>query len=968
MSDWREVINKLAEGIRNEPILAFVAFIVVVLALVGPLIPSSFLPLIYIIVGGVVLVYIAARWLGLKREPSARSIEKEPTPNPILTPQSSTVTFASSTSFSPDARKEYLDALITDFQPARLVGRDPTRADPSRGVPLLEQLYVSLDTTTNVEIKEEKKKQRQRAEPAEFLREKTRPLTALEALTQSKDRRVVLLGLPGSGKSTFVRYLALRHAEALRDASLDMQKLLPGWHGQAVMPLVVPLGRLAESFPSATRNGNARLVEQFVRANLESDERTRPFAASVLDVLHQAGGLVLFDGLDEVADLNRRPLVVQAIQDFVQQYGKNSATRFLATCRKFSYNDARWKFAGWETHELAPFTPQKISEFVKAWYDEHQRLDPARRDDYENKRASLSNALQSGDRRGLAKIADNPLILTVMSVVHTHYGKLPDTRAEVYERCIDLLLLRWEMIRTIGGQKRQRTLLDDLNVERKRLYDALFEIAYEAHAGRDSQNKEQQARVTHKLLTGVLNDHFQDPGKVQTFLDYCDGANGLLMFQGEEKLADDPSDAPRRRFYAFPHLTFEEYLAARRLKGGNIGQRVRELVDANYDRWREVVMLLGEQLCFLDDDSERMNFILEKLAPIQPAQNEKDWRARWMAGDLLTLYQRRFKDPSPHAARLAQDLVRLIESNALAPVERAAAANALAELGDPRAGVSVKDGLPDLVWCTIPDGDFTMGDNEEYGGGKSFEYNIQKPFYIARYPITNEQFDAFENDPDGYKKDDWWTREGSKWRGNRERHEKYGGVFDLPNHPVVNVTWYEAVAFARWLDEKLKGKNVKFNVWQTDHVEPLQLPTSNLQLEIRLPSEAEWEKAASWDDEKKIKRRYPWGDDPDPNRANYGDTQIGATSAVGSFPNGKSPYHVLDMSGNVWEWCMTRWVDDYKNYSTNENNNPEGDESRVIRGGAFNNVLQNVRGAYRLRRDPDNRLGYRGFRVVLASV
>jgi len=80
---------------------------------------------------------------------------------------------------------------------------------------------------------------------------------------------------------------------------------------------------------------------------------------------------------------------------------------------------------------------------------------------------------------------------------------------------------------------------------------------------------------------------------------------------------------------------------------------------------------------------------------------------------------------------------------------------------------------------------------------------------------------------------------------------------------------------------------------------------------------------------------YPWGPNPDPNRMNFDGTGLKTTSAVGAFPGGASPYGVLEMSGNVWEWCQTKWTENYQNYAKTEDNDPKGDSARVVRGGSF---------------------------------
>ena len=140
---------------------------------------------------------------------------------------------------------------------------------------------------------------------------------------------------------------------------------------------------------------------------------------------------------------------------------------------------------------------------------------------------------------------------------------------------------------------------------------------------------------------------------------------------------------------------------------------------------------------------------------------------------------------------------------------------------------------------------------------------------MARYPVTVAQFEAFVQ-ASGYKP------------GNEDC------VRGLPNHPVVWVSWHDALAYCEWLTARLRE-------WP-ETPEPLAHVLRAAGWCVTLPSEAEWEKAARGSDG----RRYPWGDDPDPNRANYDETGIGKTSAVGCFPGGVSPHGVEEMSGNVW--------------------------------------------------------------------
>ncbi len=299
-----------------------------------------------------------------------------------------------------------------------------------------------------------------------------------------------------------------------------------------------------------------------------------------------------------------------------------------------------------------------------------------------------------------------------------------------------------------------------------------------------------------------------------------------------------------------------------------------------------------------------------------------------------------------------QKLVARLEDPAEIPTKRAAAGDALARLGDPRPGVGLRqDDLPDMAWCEVPAGPSLMGsdkarDPDAYDDeSPQHEQPMPYAYRICKYPITNAQFAAFVQDG-GYTNPDYWTEAGWQYKGDRIGPKTYGGVFDLPNHPVVMVTWYEALAFCCWLDEQLHQRG---ELSGGEHV--------------TLPTEAEWEKAARGTDG----RRYPWGEVPDPNRANYDEAGIGTSSAVGIFPGGETPYGCLDMSGNVWEWCRTKWLDNYKGYEEQADHAPEGISGRVLRGGSFDHNRFSIRCAYRLKNLPNFLERNLGFRVCVVS-
>lgn len=263
------------------------------------------------------------------------------------------------------------------------------------------------------------------------------------------------------------------------------------------------------------------------------------------------------------------------------------------------------------------------------------------------------------------------------------------------------------------------------------------------------------------------------------------------------------------------------------------------------------------------------------------------------------------------------------------PYARAAIGTALAwvELHgrplDQRKGIGLdSNGLPDIDWVEIPAGEFVYQDGET---------RTLPTFKISRYPVTNTQFQAFIADG-GY-------RQGLK---NLETaHESY---WNEGNRPVEQVSWYEAMAFCRWLSSKMK-------------------------LDISLPTEEQWEKASRGTNG----HEYPWGNGYKVGYANIdetalyvsgyasekvGDIFLGETSAVGIYPNGQSHYGLMDMSGNVLEWCLNKW----------EHPNDIYEIGLVIRGGFWGSRSGNCRSSSRSFRHPHNRFNFLGFRLCCVRV
>jgi formylglycine-generating enzyme required for sulfatase activity len=262
--------------------------------------------------------------------------------------------------------------------------------------------------------------------------------------------------------------------------------------------------------------------------------------------------------------------------------------------------------------------------------------------------------------------------------------------------------------------------------------------------------------------------------------------------------------------------------------------------------------------------------------------------------------------------------------------------------------------LPDeplLGFVEITVGSFWMGSDDEDKDAQDYEkskHEIELPtYYMARYPVTVAQFKAFVEDKK-YSLGDPKCLEGNS------------------NHPVVYVTWHDALSYCDWLDERLhRGRSIP-QAFRS-------ILASDPHLRVSLPSEAEWEKAARGTDG----RIYPWGELPDPAKTNTSETKIGGTSAVCGFAGGASPYGLLDMSGNVFEWTRSLWGKDvdeliygypYSEKMVEREDLKTGDDIwRVLRGGSFYHDARCARCAYRRRYPPYSCSYDRGFRVALTS-
>jgi len=748
----------------------------------------------------------------------------------------------------------YREVLLSSCETLPLRGIDVGTADASAGSTRmsLAQVYVSLNTKGRIPVEDLRHWVPSRESRKDLGTEAVLDIPLSEAvyhlefaplpalIAAAMNRQIVLLGDPGSGKTTFLRYLALCLAAYALQSDARWLEQLPGWPSQDARAL--PILLTLRDFARKARSGKAKaephhlwdfVVERLRAQNL--DRASEPLARA----LDAGRALVLLDGLDEVPTPEQRIFVRDAIQAFMLRYPRS---RFVMTCRKLSYQDPAWQLPKVTTFELAPFNEDKIEHFIQVWYADQARLGVVRAEDAGGLAAALSRAVRRPD---LWRLAPNPLLLTVMALVHTHKGRLPEARAMLYEETVDILLWRWEQIKPGASEEppRLRQLLLDAGRGESDLKRVLGALAFVAHAGTQGEDSETLADIHELALEkGLAVLHPKESRDwAQCVMEQIKLRAGLLLER-----------APG--VYTFPHRTFEEYLAGAHLSAQGGFARQAAGLAAQGDLWRQVVLLAVGRLVYLSTDTDKPLALVGELCPHNVEDVDLAWRKAWWAGEvLLEMGLNRVQDSAlgrDLAERVCMRLANLLNKGRLAPGERAAAGNVLAQLGDPRD-------FEELI--VIPPGEFLYGEDKR-------RITLEN-FRIGKYPVTNAQFKHFLDDsprhPVPYVDADW----ARPYNWDPEKRTYSVGK---ANHPVVLVSWNDAQAYCKWA-----GK--------------------------RLATEQEWEKAARG----RSGRQWPWGNEFDSGKANTAEGSIGGTTPVGCYPDGTSRYGCLDMAGNVWEWTAS---------------------------------------------------------------
>lgn len=827
--------------------------------------------------------------------------------------------------------------------------------------------------------------------------------------------RIILTGGPGSGKTTVLLHTVCTLATAISTDRPTLAASALGLTQELPIPVLVPLSAYAAYVRKLDASGTAISSDSYTLASFICSylKQHHSYCGLPADFFHNLlltgeGILLCLDGLDEVSNDAERARVRQAVEELVT--GRESM-RVIVTCRTAAYKGRTALGRSFREVRVKPLENKHIIQLVlhayRHLYDANTPLCCAKVKELLAAVASIEEERQLRLGPEAQRLIDSPLLVRLLIVVHHNNNHVPRRRAELYLLASDAMLLPHygpdeEVIdaigRSVGGADQAHRKLIQF-------------IAFKMH----DQGRQAGREIAQDDLRALIESMPDFAPLVRDFIAMT-RLRGTLM---EERFEQ----------YRFLHLAFQEFLAAQYLADSLLAKSGIEgiiafLLDSNRitdSWWREVILLLIGYLSY--KSPKQAEQCIRKLGSVESLgafASEQSLAAselaatgllEWGQGprSLAELVHARLREAFSDKRRDSLSRARAIF--------RITVGRALALLGDTRPEVMDID---QLHLCLIPAGYVLIGSDQPPTGtdpDRSLCLRMEQPrhtvnipydFWIGRYPVTNAQYRVFFNEG-GYDEPAFWTeaevlglwRPGSIrrwfWVGQELRNawetgpHDYGAPFNLPNHPVVGVCWYEDLAFMRWLTVR----------WETKGFIPANFT-------LCFPSEPEWEKAvrggaklllepcirpAAWltasenpqplRDNPSPARAYPWEGPFDPQVINARETDIGTTNPVGSFPASVSVYGAEEMCGGVWEWTRSlfgkqrigthaaslEWDHLFRYpYTASDGREDLASEAswlRVARGGAFFIEGAYTRCAFRDFGSPSFRFRWDGFRVAL---
>ncbi|MBW4656287.1 MAG: HEAT repeat domain-containing protein [Kaiparowitsia implicata GSE-PSE-MK54-09C] len=401
------------------------------------------------------------------------------------------------------------------------------------------------------------------------LKQEGKVFSADALLQQSRSQRCVLLGAPGSGKTTLMSYFAVAFTTEETPVNLG----LAGEH----LPILVRI----RDWVRSTHTNLLDYVRWFATDKLAVKDLPTGFFEHWLEA---GKALILLDGLDEVASESRRDEVVNQIECFLQHdaYRHNPA---IITSRPAGYKQAYFRTEEFPHYDLQPFDQAKIDQFIQNWYDNRFRD----REESQRRQQTLKQALSERDR--IQVLAKNPLLLTIIALIHRYEAYLPRDRHQLYNRAVETLLTNWDA----NKETDYKWPLE--YIKRDAVRRIMEQLAYWIHSYGSAGDAEggtliDRGELIHQLGRFIVEEagikRYQAEAEAQRFLDHIRERTGLLNEQGQD-------------CYAFVHKTFQEYLCAQEIKHRADEEYDLELIltpireHLHEPHWEEVLLLLIAQ-------------------------------------------------------------------------------------------------------------------------------------------------------------------------------------------------------------------------------------------------------------------------------------------------------------------------------------------------------------------------------------
>ncbi|HEY1016210.1 MAG TPA: SUMF1/EgtB/PvdO family nonheme iron enzyme [Herpetosiphonaceae bacterium] len=683
--------------------------------------------------------------------------------------------------------------------------------------------------------------------------------------------RLILLGGPGSGKSTVLWMVAWQIAAArLSQVLSTTAPLLLGSLG-GVLPIVIPATTFAQLLADCPAPDDPVLggLRQWLKIQYGVD-------GWVLVPVGLIGGpiLLLVDGLDEVA-APARPTLLAALDHCAARY---PTLRLVITCRTLIWTNplaASITAADWEVRTILPWRPGQIRHALAQWHQVWLRagMNTAQADQtYAAVLQQLVGSEEQSPTPTVATLAETPLLCTMLVSMVLAAQQLPPDRGALYEQATRLLLDGWD------AQKEQpigMPALVPMGPATDQVRALIDRLAYEALAAAGPQDG------LPSIAEGQLRDQFVATLRAQgSPQPHEDAAKCVQVLRERGGLLHPGSEGQ----LVFPHRTFHEYAAGRHLL---LHRSLADILSLAADpAWHEP-LLLGSHVLMQQGGMalDRLELVLRRLSepgesPASPLDaaayrglmraaelgEERDWKVLQHARVAVTPIQHRLRDG---LQRLLAD-----RRHPLPIQERERAGILLGHLGDPRYPTTLDDwraaialarsGRTNGYFCKVPAGTYWIGSDPREPESLPYEWPrrqliLPQPFWIGRYPITNAQWAALTPIP-AYR-------------------QKVGQ--DQPNQPVHSMSWDEVAAWCQEL-------------------------STAVQAPLRLPTALEWEMAARGPQG----FIYPWGNTWRNDRAAIcpPDQHVQHSPyapAVGCYPAGAAPCGAQDMAGSVWEWTST---------------------------------------------------------------